>query len=354
MIRDYMRKDLKDFIPYHSPNKNYQIKLDANENPYPVSESVIRRLKIWLETKDHLTRYPDTDVHRLREKLASYYKVDKEELICTVGSDQLIDLLIKTFVEAGETVLVPNPSFSMYTLSTVINHGKAVPYELDKNFDYDYDVIIEAYRTYQPKLLFICTPNNPTGNQASIEGMKQLLNVVKCPVIIDEAYEEFINDSMIDYINQYPQLIVLRTFSKAYGIAGLRIGYGLANKEMIDILSRVKPPYNVSAFSQAAAEFVLDDQAYYREKVKEICQNKVALIKDLRGTDCFERVYETTGNFILVKEKKEGLFTYLQEQGILIRRFGEKGRLKSHLRISIGTQEENRQLIQEIKAYQKE
>lgn len=352
MIKEYIRKDLRDFTPYHAVSKKYNIKLDANENPYPVSETVLSRLKHWLDTKDNITRYPDTDAHRLRERLAKHHAVNKEEIICTVGSDQLIDLIIKVFVEEKDVVLVPNPSFSMYTLSTVINHGKAVPYQLDSNFDYDYEAIIAAYKIYQPKLVFICTPNNPTGNKASIKGIKHILDVIKCPVIIDEAYEEFSTESMIDYIDDYPQLIILRTFSKAYGIAGLRIGYGISNKTMIDIIGIVKPPYNISSFSQVAAEFILDDIDYYDKKLDDIHNNTEILLCDLKKISIFEKIYETSGNFILAKVKDKGLVEFLSKKGLLVRAFGNLGRLESHIRISVGTKEENKELIQLIKSYQ--
>lgn len=351
MIRDFMRKDLVDFKPYHSPLKPYDVKIDANENPYEHSPVVLEKVAAWLQDKDNLTRYPDTDVHELREKLAAYHGVNKEQVICTVGSDQVIELLIKVFVEPGEVALVPNPSFSMYTLSTVLNHGKAVPYELDDDFNYDYDKIIEAYKMYQPKLLFICTPNNPTGNTASIEGMKKVLDTVKCPVIIDEAYEEFVGETMMGYIKDYPQLIVLRTFSKAYGIAGLRIGYAVSNEEMIDIVSVAKPPYNVSSFSQAVASYIIDEADYYKAIVEDISTNCDELIKAFRELELFERVYDTAANFILVKTMEDGLADYLQENKVLVRGYSKVGRLASHIRFSVGTKAENERLLELLKAY---
>lgn len=351
MIRDYMRKDLANFKPYHSPLKPYDVKIDANENPYEHSPVVLEKIQNWLQDKDNLTRYPDTDVNELREQLASYYDVTKEQVICTVGSDQVIELLIKVFLEPGEVVLVPNPSFSMYTLSTVLNHGKAVAYELDDDFNYDYDKLIDAYKIYQPKLLFICTPNNPTGTKASIEGMRKVLETVKCPVVIDEAYEEFIDETMIDFIKEYPNLIVLRTFSKAYGIAGLRIGYAISNEEMIDIVSVAKPPYNVSSFSQAVASYILDESDYYKGKVKVIAEDREKLIASLRTLDIFDRVFDSVANFILVKTNQPELVDYLQDNKVLVRGYGDVGRLASHIRFTVGTAEENERLIALIKAY---
>lgn len=345
MIQDYLRKDLLGFKPYHAPLKPYEIKVDANENPFPHSPVVLERIKKWLDDKDHLTRYPDTDTHELREKLAAFHQVTKEEIICTVGSDQLIELLIKVFIEPGEVVLVPNPSFSMYTLSTVLNHGKAVPYELDDNFDYDYDKIIDMVKIYTPKLLFICTPNNPTGNKATIEGMRKVLDKVKCPIIIDEAYEEFIGESMIDFIHEYPNLMVLRTFSKAYGLAGLRIGYGIANDEFIEMVNIAKPPYNLNAFSQMVACAILDQADYYMAQVVELVALKNKLVLDLTSIPIIERVYPTTGNFILIKVKNPAITTYMLDNRVLIRPYGNAGRLTNHVRITVGSAEENQRII---------
>jgi len=352
MIKDYMRKDLLDFKPYHAPLMAYDIKLDANENPYVHSPYVLDKIKSWVDEKDHLTRYPDTDVHNLRQKLGAYHSVSENEIICTVGSDQLIELIIKVFVEPGDGVLVPNPSFSMYGLSTLLNHGKVISYELNDDFDYEYDLILNAYEQHKPKLIFICTPNNPTGNKASLEGIKRVLDHVDCPVILDEAYEEFDGDTMVPYIETYRNLIVLKTFSKAYGIAGLRIGYGIACQEMIEVVNIAKPPYNLSAFSQAVASFILEDLDYYNVLIHRIKDEKERLYQFFLRMDCFEKVYPSKANFILLKIKDMDLTTYLQSHKVLIRGFGDQGRLAYHIRVTIGTEEENRRLMALIMAYE--
>ncbi|PKM55237.1 MAG: histidinol-phosphate transaminase [Firmicutes bacterium HGW-Firmicutes-3] len=353
MIKDYMRKDLLDFEPYHAPLMTYDMKLDANENPHVHSPYVLEKIKSWLdEEKDHLTRYPDTDVHELRQKLGAYHGVSENEIICTVGSDQLIELIIKVFIEPGDGVLVPNPSFSMYGLSTLLNHGKVITYELDDAFDYDYDLILKAYEEHKPKLIFICTPNNPTGNKASSEGIKRILDHVDCPVIVDEAYEEFDGDSMVSFIPDYSHLIVLKTFSKAYGIAGLRIGYGIASMEMIEVVNIAKPPYNLSAFSQAVATFILEDLDYYNDLILRIKNEKEKMYQFFLSSDCFERVYPSKANFILVKIKNTDLMDHLQSHRVLIRGYGVTGRLAYHMRVTIGTEDENRRLMALIKAYE--
>lgn len=347
----YIREDLKGFHPYHAPLKPYEIKVDANENPYAHSPRVLEKIRRWTEDKDNLTRYPDTDVNGLRGQLASVHGVTKEEVIVTVGSDQLIELLMKIFLNPGDSILVPNPSFSMYGLSCILNHGKPVNYELDENFDYDFDKLYDLYNEIEPKMVFICTPNNPTGNLAYISDMKDFLSKVDCPVIIDEAYVEFTEGSMVDYTRDFPNLLVLRTFSKAYGLAGLRIGYGIGQKEMIDAVGIAKPPYNVSSFSQAVAGFVLEDMAYYEQQARELIKSNKALEIALQEIDVIERVYPSFANFILLKIKNQEVIAYLEANQVLVRGYGLEGRLGGHMRLTIGTEAENERILELLKAY---
>lgn len=345
-IKAYMRQDLRDFRPYHAPIKPYVIKVDANETPFEHSPTVIEKMKAWVEEKDNLTRYPDTDCHALRDKIAAFYGKLKEEVICGVGSDQLIELILKVFLEPGDKILAPNPSFSMYGLSTLLNHGQVVNYELGEDFLYDTELLLQAYKVHQPKIVFICTPNNPTGSMIAPDDMRYLLEVIKCPVVVDEAYEEYISASMIDDIHNYPQLIVLRTFSKAFGLAGLRVGYGLANAEMIEIINTVRPPYNLSAFSQAVAGFVLDDAEFYMKKVHQIISIRDDFMHGLTSCGCFEKVFPSVANFVLVKLKDKDPTKFLAAHQVLIRDYGPTGRLAQMLRFTIGTQEENNRVLE--------
>ena len=191
-IRDYIRKDLWNFKPYHAPLKPYDVKMDANENPFEHDSLVIEKTKKWLNDKDNITRYPDTDSMVLRKKLAELYNVDSGQIICGVGSDQLIEYASKCFLEPGDKILVPNPSFSMYGIACALNHGVTISYELDAVFKYNVEEIIEAVKIEKPKLLFICTPNNPTGSTIGNAEVLRILEAVDCPVVLDEAYDEFV------------------------------------------------------------------------------------------------------------------------------------------------------------------
>lgn len=350
-VKDYIRKDLANFAPYHAPLKSYDIKVDANENPFAHAPEVLEKAENWLANKDNITRYPDTDANALREKLSSLYKLEKENFICGVGSDQLIEYTIKCFIEPGDKILVPNPSFSMYGISNALNHGVTVPYELDDDFNYDVTNIIEVAKEVNPKLLFVCTPNNPTGSSISNQDILTLLDALDCPIIVDEAYDEFIDDSMVKYLKDYDQLLILRTFSKAYGCAGLRVGYGIGNKSMIDALNICKSPYNVPSFSQAFAVFVLESVDYYLEKVAQLKQLKDSLYEKLKDISYIESVYPSVANFILIKANVTGLVEYLESNGILVRAYRGSGRLENCYRISIGDKNESLHLIKILNAF---
>ncbi|MBC7958240.1 MAG: histidinol-phosphate transaminase [Vallitaleaceae bacterium] len=351
MIKEYLRKDLLHFQPYHAVNKPYDVKIDANENPFSHCPQVIEAATRWLSNKDHFTRYPDSDNLKLRQKIAEVFNVSDTQVTCGVGSDQLIECIIKAFIEPGECVLVPNPSFSMYELYTTLSHGKAISYELREDFSYDIGSIIRMYEANHPKIVFICTPNNPTGSIFLKSEIKKLLEIVKCPVVIDEAYGEFFQDSMISDLMEYPQIIILKTFSKAYGLAGLRVGYAIASQEMIECVNICKPPYNLSSFSSEMARSVLEHVDYYLQLVQEMINNRELLMQKLEDIGCFERIYPSSSNFILVKTKAQDLVEFLETHKILVRGYGFTGRLSHCIRISVGTEAENKQLIDTLKAY---
>lgn len=351
MISSYLRKDLRDFKPYHAPIKDYDVKIDANENPFEHCPEVIEKAREWLLYKDNLTRYPDTDHNSLREKLAQLYGVKKDNITCGVGSDQLIEYILKAFIEPGDKILVPNPSFSMYDLSNQLNHGVTINYELDDDFFYPIESIIELYHQYNPKVVFICTPNNPTGSTIEMDQLKKLLNTIKCPVVVDEAYAEFIQEEMISEIKQYEQLIVLRTFSKAFGLAGLRVGYAISSIEGINAINRSQAPYNLSSFSAKMAELVIEHIDYYKNAVKELQTNRDWLFEALKTIPVIEKQYPSRANFILVKVKDIKVVSYLEKEKILVRGYGAEGRLGHCIRLTVGSTEENTKLVEKLMNY---
>lgn len=344
----YIRKDLIDFKPYHAPLKPYEIKVDANENPFPHHKEFENHMSEWLKDKDNMTRYPDTDAHELRRKLAAHYQVTSDNIICGVGSDQVIECIIKVFIEPGDKVVVPTPSFSMYKLSTIINHGQIIEVPLDDEFEYDLDLFISTIIKEQPKLVFLCTPNNPTGCLLTKEDILKVVKISNCPVVVDEAYAEFTGVSVIDEINNYDNLIIARTFSKSYGLAGLRTGYGIACKEMIDTIYIAKPPYNLSSFSQKASLFVLEHHDFYMKQVEELNKQRVLLVEQLAKLSIIEKIYNSGTNFVLIKVNNGHIPRLLEDELILVRDYPPTGVLANCIRLSVGSQEENKRIIEAL------
>lgn len=347
-MRKLIREQLKSFSAYHVLNQENMIKLDANESPYSLDEKVKNDLVNWINQNENFNIYPDTDSLLLRSKIADFWKVNIDNIICGVGSDQLIDGIMKLFLEPGDKVLIPTPSFSMYKLTTVLNHGEPIEFNLNEDFSFDYKLIIEKYKETKPKLLFLCTPNNPTGNIIEEKHIVNILEAVDCPVIVDEAYGEFSYTSMVKYVNSYKNLIVLRTFSKAYGLAGLRVGYGVANKEMIDYINITKPPYNLNTFSQKVAELVLQNSQEYEKRIDLIVKQRDYIynkLEDIEGID----VFPSGANFFLIRSKSVDLAEKLKARKILVRSFKNDKDLKGCIRVSVGKEEENELLISSIK-----
>lgn len=347
MINSYIRKDLQNLKPYHSPAVPYEIKLDANESPFSLPVKVKHQLIEWIEKEENLNRYPDTDSNDLRRAIGKLWNVEEDNVICGVGSDQLIDCMMKVFLEPNDQILLPSPSFTMYSLSARMNHGIPIEVPLEENYHYSTSKILEAYAKYKPKIIVLCTPNNPTGNQLSIGGIEEIVSKVTCPVLIDEAYGEFMDDSMIDFIHKYPHIFVIRTFSKAFGLAGLRVGYGIGSKEMIDAISITKPPYNLNTLSEKIVLMALEQIPLYEERIKALQKEKDWLASQL--IDIGYKVYPSKANFLLIEIKNKSISKIFQQKNILVRDFSNHPGLLSCFRVTIGTREENQKIFQVLK-----
>lgn len=344
-MKEWLRNDLKDYIPYNATDPEYNIKLNANESPFNMPDKVKDNIIKWIKEKENLNIYPDTDCTELRIELAKFWNVQKQNIICGVGSDQMIDYICKAFLEVDDIVLVPSPSFSMYTLTAKLNKAKVINIAFDDNFEYNTDYIIQLCNKYNPKLLFICTPNNPTGKSINIEDIKKILNNTKCPVILDEAYAEFNDKTMIPFINDYKNIIILRTFSKAYSLAGIRVGYAVANEDAINCIEIVKTPYNLNTLSQKIAIEVLKNVEIYKERIDYLKSERDWLFDKLKAID-YIKAYSSDANFIYV-ESKIDIAKKLLNSGILIRAFNKQDDLY-RFRISIGTRQQNEELIKNL------
>ena len=320
------------------------VKLDANQNPYGPPPKV-RRL---IESFTDAAVYPDPEQVRLRMALAGYTGVGPERIVGAAGSDELIDLLLRLYVAPGDRVVTAAPTFGMYAFSTGVAGGEfvAVPRK-QPDFELDTQALVEAARG--AKLVFLASPNNPTGNSAERDDLAALLDTGVI-VVVDEAYQEFSpRPSAAALLDVHPNLFVLRTFSKWAGLAGLRVGYGLFPGELAALLMRVKPPYNVGTLAQAAAVAALEDRDAAMERVGAIVEQRGALhaaLSALPGAI----VYPSDANFLLVRFPgcdTRTLQSRLRARGIALRWFDGSG-LDDCIRVSVGTPDENRTVMQAL------
>ncbi len=325
------------------------IKLASNESPYPPSPKVLKTIQ---EALPELNRYPDGNCYYLRRKLAENLGVDPRQLLFGNGSDEIIVLAVRGFVNEGDEVVVAEPSFLIYEIASQIAGAniKAVPL---KDFYYDLPQMKEAV-TKKTKLIFLGNPDNPSGKYFTQSQIEQFLEGIppSVLVLIDEAYYEYVQAD--DYVNslnllkKYKNILITRTFSKMYGLAGLRIGYGVGNQEMINYLDRLREPFNVNSLAQAAALACLEDKRYYAELLKKINEGRKFLYENLKELGL--SYVESFTNFILIKLDKPGASLAAQnllKKGIIVRDMSAWG-LKNYLRITIGTDVENKKLIKAL------
>lgn len=340
-IEELVRKNIRDLTPYSSAMDDYQgsvnIKLDANENPF----------------ESDLNRYPDPYQKDLKSKISKLKGVSQENLFIGNGSDEIIDLIFRAFCEPNrDRALGFEPSYGMYKVSADINAVRYDTISLNEDFSLSADKLLAAV-TENTKVIFVCSPNNPTGNVLNKNELEKVLNQFKGILVIDEAYMDFSNqNSWIKDLYRYPQLIVLQTLSKSYGLAGLRIGIGYCSDEIVQVLNKIKPPYNVNSFSQKAAIKGLENQADYKGQLNLIIKERERLIDFLKAIPDVLAVYPTETNFILVKFKEaKKVYNYLIADGIIVRDRSNMPGCAGCLRISVGTPAENKVIINKLMEY---
>lgn len=321
------------------------IKLDANENPYGPSRRVYQALAN--ETYYHI--YPDPDSTSLRHALSRYTGIDATHIVVGHGADELIDLIIRLFIAPGDAVINCPPTFGMYRFDTELNGGRIIDIDRKDDFSLDLESIV-AFTTNDRnvKIIFITSPNNPDGGTLDNVYLRQLLQLPLI-VVLDEAYIEFAGESCADWVLAHENLIVLRTFSKWAGLAGLRVGYGVFPDWILSHLLKIKQPYNVNVAGATAASASLSDVGYLRENVQKIVEERGRLYQALQEFDFLEP-YPSEANFILsrvIGRDAAELKASLAERGILIRYFNTP-HLRDHVRISVGTPSQTLSLLKAL------
>ncbi len=319
------------------------IKLDANENTYGCSPRVIRSLA---DCNFHV--YPDDGQQELRKLLAGYTGVEAERIVVSGGSNQLIDLIVRLFVETGDEVINCVPTFDIYRFSTEICGGTLVNVPRDDNFAVDVKAV-KAAVTGKTKLIFLANPNSPTGN---IIPRQDILDIIATglPVVVDEAYYEFSGETVVSLFNQYQNLMVLRTFSKWAGLAGLRVGYGIFPPRIAGYLMAIKMPYNVNVAAIIAVKESLADLEYLKGRVEAIIAERERLFGELKKIEWLNP-FPSQANFIfctVLNGSAGELHQKLQNKGILIRYF-DKPLLRNGIRISVGKPEQTDALLKALR-----
>ena len=322
---------------------NKVIKLDGNENPYGCSPKVYQALAAY----PYYHNYPDPEQTELRMALEKYTGLNRQNIVCGMGSDELIDLILRLFLKSGDEVINCPPTFGMYPFSTDVCGGKVIDVPRTDDFNLNVAGVKKALNN-RTKVIFVASPNNPTGNITTEQQIMELVETGKA-VVVDEAYFEFGDSTMADLVPSYPNLIVLRTFSKWAGLAGLRIGYGFFAVEIAGYLMKIKQPYNVNAAAQAAVLASLADIEYLRANVLKIITERERLFSKLREL-AWLKPHPSSGNFILCslpKGKAKETWQQLRRKGIFVRYFDTSG-LRDCLRISVGKPEDTNALVKAL------
>jgi len=338
-INKLVRKNIQQLRPYSSARDEFEgeasIFLDANENPYDTDYN----------------RYPDPHQKQLKKRISELKKVNEEQIFLGNGSDEAIDLLLRAFCEPGkDEVLIPQPTYGMYAVSASINDVKINSASLTEDFDIDPEATLSAI-TPQTKIIFLCSPNNPSGNLLTKEKVIEVIKSFVGLVVVDEAYIDFTNSlSLTESLNQYKNLVVLQTLSKAWGLAGLRLGICFASKEIISVLNKIKPPYNISSITQSLALERLQQVEIKNQQVKEIVDQREIMKARLSESKIVEHVYRSDSNFLLVQVKNtKKVYENLLTKGIVLRDRSNVILCNDCLRITIGTSKENQLLLDELK-----
>jgi len=358
-IEKYIANYIKELIPYppgkpieeleRQYNVKNPIKLASNENPLGPSPKAIEAIK---NTIKYLNRYPDGSGFYLKEAIANKYRISMDQVVLGNGSDELIDLLIRLFIEPSTQCITSHPSFLVYKKRVQSVGGENIIIPL-KNFHHDLTAISKAVND-NTRLIFLDNPNNPTGSTVSIQDFNHFLNDLPQDilVVLDEAYMEFCRDKNtprgIEYLGKDSRVITLRTFSKAYGLAGLRLGYGIMHSNLASYIERIRQPFNVNTLAQKAAIAALNDTDHLQKTLSITWEGITYLSEKLKKLGC--KVYPTNTNFLLVDIYLDAQLVYeeMLKKGVIIRSMASYG-FNNFIRVTIGTDKENERFINSFK-----
>lgn len=344
-MKNLIRKSLLDIIPYSSARNeftetgNYTF-LDANENSY--------------EIIDGLNHYPDPYQTKLKDEIAKLKNISSKNIFLSNGSDETLDFIVRLFCEpAVENIIVTPPTFPMYNFAAKVNNVEIIEADLNEDFSLNKEKVLSSV-TNDTKVIFICSPNNPTGNSMNRNDILEICDKVNAIVVVDEAYIEFsTEESLLTSLNDCKNLIVTQTFSKAWSLAGLRLGMTFANEEVVSFLNKIKMPYNISQSTINIAFEALDKKNDVSKNISQILADKENLFSTLNSLSFVRKIFASDANFCMFKcEEADSVYKYLIANNVVVRNVSKYPKCENCLRASIGTTEENNILINLLKNYE--
>lgn len=334
-----LRKNIKSLQPYSSARDEYSgeamVFLDANENPY----------------NQPYNRYPDPLQRKLKEKIAGLKNIPPEQIFLGNGSDEPIDLLIRAFCEpAQDNIIIIDPTYGMYQVAAGINNVKVIKVPLTDEFELNSRLLLESAND-NTKLVFLCSPNNPSGNSLQKEAILKVVQNFQGIVVLDEAYVDFAPEkSLLPQLDKFSNLVILQTFSKAWGMAGIRLGMAFSHPEIISVLNKIKYPYNLNILTQQKALELVENRLQTEIWVKQIAAERDRMSNMLKELPFVIKIFQSDANFILVKmHDARGIYEFLKDKGVIVRDRSKIFLCENSLRITTGTPDENNQLINTLK-----
>lgn len=338
MIEKLIRPHITRLVPYSTARDEFagvaQVYLDANENPFA----------------SDVNRYPDPHQSAVKARLSTLWGIPLPRLFIGNGSDEPIDLLVRAIAAPGDSVVTMPPTYGMYKVAAYTNDVRTIEVPLTEDFLPDVPAVASIRGA---TILFICSPNNPTGNQLSLDAIRELIEVFPGVVVVDEAYIDFATGkSAAALIDECDRIVVLRTLSKAWGLAGARLGVAIGDEQMIAALSKIKAPYNVNCLTQTRALEALSEPTRVKRQIRTILSERDRLRRELEEIPCVQRIYPSDANFLLVRfDRASDLFEYLKANGVIVRdRTRERG-CDGCLRITVGTPAENTSLLDLLRRF---
>ncbi len=341
-----LNEKVKNLTPYEPISGTYEIRLDANESfltfPKEIEDEMVDALR-----NSALNRYPDPMATKLVDGFSKYFNVNPDCVTAGNGSDEIISVIMNAFLQKGDKILTLEPDFSMYRFYAEIAECDSVKYQKDDNLDVNVDDVIALAKKENVRIVIFSNPCNPTSRIVTKDDVRKLINSVDSLVVLDEAYMDFAGDeSLLGEFENYDNLIILKTCSKALGSAALRLGFAVANKTLTNVIRAVKSPYNVNSVSQALGEVLFAHPDYIDNCIKTVVDSRKELYKELLEikSDKIEKIYETNTNFVFMKVKNaKQVFEKMKENSIIIRNMGD------YLRITAGTKYENEKMLETFK-----